>query len=106
MSDYFPAFTHRHTEASMTARTVFLLATTLGLATAAVAQTGTRDPNQLQDTAFARMYREWLPNPRLGSPLVDHLPVVTGVPSPRDVLGYHIGRPKTLTYYADQLRYY
>ena len=52
----------------MTARTVFLLAT-FGLATAATAQTGTRDPNQLQDTSFARVYREWLPNPRLGSPL-------------------------------------
>ena len=89
----------------MTARTVFLLAT-FGLATAATAQTGTRDPNQLQDTSFARVYREWLPNPRLGSPLVDHLPVVAGIPSPKDVLGYHIGRPKTLTYYADQLRYY
>ncbi|MFN2326291.1 MAG: M14 family zinc carboxypeptidase, partial [Gemmatimonadales bacterium] len=52
------------------------------------------------------IYREWLPNPRLGSPLVDHLPLVPGIPTPKDVLGYHIGAPKTLTYYADQLRYY
>ena len=65
-----------------------------------------RDPAQTQDTSFARVYREWLPNPRLGSPLVDHLPVVPGVPTPREVLGYHIGAPKTLTYYTDQLRYY
>ena len=60
----------------------------------------------MQDTSFARIYREWLPDQRLGSPLVDHLPIVPGVPTPRDVLGYHIGAPKTLTYYADQLRYY
>ena len=90
----------------MTAKSVFFLATALSLATTASAQTGTRDPSQLQDTSFARVYREWLPNPRLGSPLVDHLPIVPGVPTPKDVLGYHIGRPKTLTYYADQLRYY
>lgn len=28
------------------------------------------------------------------------------VPSPKDVLGYWIGAPKKLTYYADVLRYY
>ena len=68
--------------------------------------TETRDPSQKQDATFARNYREWLPNPRLGSPLVDHLPVVAGIPTPREVLGYDIGAPKKLTYYADQLRYY
>ena len=68
--------------------------------------TETRDPNQKQDPSFTKSYREWLPNTRLGSPLVDHLPLVTGIPTPRDVLGYHIGAPKKLTYYADQLRYY
>ena len=82
----------------------------LGLLSGALhAQVGleqTRDPAQRQDTSFARAYREWLPNPRLGSPLVDHLPLVPGIPTPKDVLGYHIGAPKTLTYYADQLRYY
>lgn len=66
----------------------------------------TRDPAQKQDPTFEKAYREWLPNPRLGSPLVDHLPLVDGIPTPRDVLGYHIGIPKRLTYYADQLRYY
>lgn len=68
--------------------------------------TDTRDPNQKQDPTFEKSYREWLPNLRLGSPLVDHLPLVAGIPTPRDVLGYHIGIPKRLTYYADQLRYY
>ncbi len=68
--------------------------------------TDTRDPSQKQDPVFARNYKDWLPNPKLGSPLVDHLPVVPGVPSPRQILGYDIGAPKKLTYYADQLRYY
>ncbi len=68
--------------------------------------TETRDPRQKQDPTFAKDYKDWLPNPRLGSPLVDHLPMVAGIPSPREVLGYDIGAPKKLTYYADQLRYY
>jgi hypothetical protein len=68
--------------------------------------TETRDPAQQQDTSFARAHREWLPNTRLTSPLVDHLPRVPGIPTPNDILGYHIGAPRTLTYYADQLRYY
>jgi len=68
--------------------------------------TDTRDPNQKQDPTFAKSYKEWLPNPKLGSPLVDHLPLVDGIPTPRDVLGYHVGAPRRLTYYADLLRYY
>lgn len=66
----------------------------------------TRDPNQKQDETYAKNYLEWLATPRHGSPLVDHLPVVPGVPTPRDVLGYHIGAPRQLTYYVDQLKYY
>jgi hypothetical protein len=31
---------------------------------------------------------------------------VPGIPSPKDILGYYIGQPKTLTYYADALKYY
>jgi hypothetical protein len=38
--------------------------------------------------------------------LVDHLPKVVGIPSPKDVLGHHIGEPRKLTYYADILKYY
>jgi hypothetical protein len=34
------------------------------------------------------------------------LPKVNGVPTPNDVLGYYIGAPKKLTYYADILKYY
>lgn len=68
--------------------------------------TETRDANQKQDESFAKSYKEWLVNAKHGSPLVDHLPVVAGIPTPREVLGYHIGAPKKLTYYADQLKYY
>ena len=68
--------------------------------------TETRDPKQTQDPDFAKAYAEWTGNPRFGSPLVDHLPKVNGIPSPKDVLGYHIGAPTKLTYYADILKYY
>src|SRR5262249_22448962 len=36
----------------------------------------------------------------------DHLPLVKGIPTPKDVLGYYIGAPSKLTYYADILKYY
>jgi Zinc carboxypeptidase len=64
------------------------------------------DPGQTQDPAFAQAYKEWTGEARYGSPLVDHLPLVKGVPTPKDVLGYYIGAPGKLTYYADILKYY
>src|SRR5438105_6172574 len=60
----------------------------------------------VEDPDFARSVKEWTTRPEFGSPLVDHLPKVAGVPSPKDVLGHHIGEPKKLTYYADILKYY
>jgi hypothetical protein len=66
----------------------------------------TRDPNQVQDEDFARSVKEWTTQPYFISPLVDHLPRVPGIPMPKDVLGYHIGAPGKLTYYADILKYY
>ncbi|HEX7779837.1 MAG TPA: M14 family zinc carboxypeptidase, partial [Vicinamibacterales bacterium] len=68
--------------------------------------TETRDPKQTQDEDFAKAYKEWTGDPKFGSPLVDHLPKVPGVPSPKDVLGYYIGAPRTLTYYENILKYY
>jgi hypothetical protein len=68
--------------------------------------TETRDPKQTQDPDFAKAYAEWTGAAMFGSPLVDHLPKVQGIPTPKDVLGYHIGAPAKLTYYADILRYY
>ena len=58
------------------------------------------------DPDFARAVKEWTTKPEFSSPLVDHLPKVEGVPSPKDVLGHHIGEPRKLTYYADILKYY
>src|SRR3954451_10616949 len=68
--------------------------------------TETRDLAQPQDEEFAKLISEWTTAPSYLSPLVDHLPKVTGIPSPKDVLGHHVGAPATLTYYADILRYY
>src|SRR4051812_3365690 len=58
------------------------------------------------DPDFARAVKEWTTRPEFSSPLVDHLPKASGIPSPKDVLGHHIGEPKKLTYYADILKYY
>ena len=58
------------------------------------------------DAEFARLVREWTTKPEFLGPLVDHLPIAPGVPSPKDILGYHVGEPKKLTYYKDILRYY
>src|SRR5881628_4260124 len=63
-------------------------------------------PAQQMDDDFARLVKEWTTRPEFISPLVDHLPKVAGVPSPKDVLGHYIGEPKKLTYYADILKYY
>src|SRR4029078_5936604 len=68
--------------------------------------TDTRAPGQQQDEEFGRLAAEWTTAPYYTSPLVDHLPIVKGIPSPKDVLGHHIGAPATLTYYADILKYY
>ena len=68
--------------------------------------TETRDPAQAQDEDFATSVKAWTTQPYFISPLVDHLPKVAGVPTPKDVLGYHIGAPAKLTYYADILKYY
>src|SRR5919112_1900121 len=68
--------------------------------------TETRDASQAQDDDFAKSVKEWTTQPYFISPLVDHLPKVAGMPTPKDVLGYHIGAPAKLTYYADILRYY
>jgi len=68
--------------------------------------TETWDPAQTQDEDFAKSVAEWTTAPYYTSPLVDHLPKVQGIPSPKDVLTYHIGAPAKLTYYADILKYY
>jgi hypothetical protein len=96
--------TRQHRWLAILALGEFLLAGASALAQQWV--TGTRDPDQQQDEDFAKAYSEWTGESRFGSPLVDHLPRVPGVPMPKDVLGYHIGAHEKLTYYADILRYY
>jgi Zinc carboxypeptidase len=63
-------------------------------------------PALADDPDFARAVKEWTTKPEFSSPLVDHLPKAKGIPSPKDVLGHHIGEPKKLTYYTDILKYY
>ncbi len=61
---------------------------------------------QAMDPEFASSVKEWTTRPEFSSPLVNHLPKAAGVPTPKDVLGYHIGQPKKLTHTADIYRYY
>jgi hypothetical protein len=58
------------------------------------------------DADFARSVREWTTAPEFLSPLVDQLPLVKGIPTPKDVLGYHVGAPKHLTKTDAALAYY
>ena len=62
--------------------------------------------SQTMDPDYAVSVKQWTTKPEFLSPLVDHLPASSTVPSPKEVLGHHIGAPKQLTYYADVLRYY
>jgi hypothetical protein len=63
-------------------------------------------PNETQAEEFARLVKEWTTGPEFLSPLVDHLPVAQGVPTPKDVLGHHVGAPKILTRTGEALKYY
>ncbi|MGE0881967.1 MAG: M14 family zinc carboxypeptidase [Blastocatellales bacterium] len=83
-------------------RLIFIAFLISAFAVSAVAQTG----QQQMDEDFGKSIRAWTTKPEFISPLVDHLPKVAGVPSPKDVLGYHIGQPKKLTYTTDIYRYY
>src|SRR5512145_3359025 len=58
------------------------------------------------DAEFAAFVKKATTKPEFLSPLVDHLPRKAGVPTPKDVLGYHIGTEKKLTYVADQQKYF
>jgi hypothetical protein len=65
-----------------------------------------RAADQAMDEVFAHHQQQWITKPEFTSPLVDHLPTSTTVPSPRDVLGDDIGAPRVLHYYTDILKYY
>jgi hypothetical protein len=70
------------------------------------ALTARQPAGQAQDPEFAQLVRQWTTRPEFLSPLVDHLPRVEGIPTPRDVLGYHVGAPNTLTYTSQAYAYY
>ncbi len=97
---------HRIRRVLMLAVAAGALAISVALPQAQQTSADARDARQLQDEAFAKLYKEWTGDARYGSPLVDHLPIVKGVPTPKDVLGYYVGAPRKLTYYADILKYY
>jgi hypothetical protein len=61
---------------------------------------------QAMDPDFAKSVKEWTTKPEFMSPLVDHLPKSATVPSPKDILGHHVGAPKKLTYYGELVTYY
>jgi hypothetical protein len=71
-----------------------------------VAQDRSEKAVQPTDPEFARLVREWTTKPEFLSPLVDYLPIAAGVPTPREVLGYHIGAPNKLAYTDQALAYY
>jgi Zinc carboxypeptidase len=58
------------------------------------------------DEAYTAKIRQYTTEPYLITPLVDHLPASSTVPSPDKILGYAIGTPNKLTHVADIYRYY
>ena len=71
-----------------------------------VSATFAQQPKQQMDEDFAKSIKEWTTKPEFISPLIDHLPKVDGIPSPKDVLGYHIGTPQKLTYTEGVYKYF
>ena len=90
---------------------VCLTAVVIGVGASQAAQQAptTRAPAVVvpaDDPDFASVVKQWTTKPEFLSPLVDHLPKMTGVPTPKDILGYYVGAPNKLTYTADQQRYF
>ena len=80
-----------------------LLAAPLALLMAALlaghpsAQRAKPAPAPAEDADFGAFVKFATTRPEFSSPLVDHLPRKAGVPTPKDVLGYHVGAEKKLT---------
>ena len=91
-----------HSLRSRVCRPALRLALLLFAGTALHAQ----QSQQPQDPDYAAQIKEWTTRPEFLSPLIDHLPQSTTVPSPKDILGHHVGAPKKLTYYAAIAAYY
>lgn len=61
---------------------------------------------QALDDDFSQAVKEWTTRPEFLSPLVDHLPKSLTVPSPKEVLGEHIGAPNILHYSEEIYSYF
>ena len=61
--------------------------------------------DQAKDEEYGKLINEATTLPQFISPLVNYLPRIEGVPTPKDVLGYIVGAPGKLTYYEDILNY-
>jgi len=61
---------------------------------------------QQQDTAYTRLIKENLRDPRITTELVDHLPASATVPTPLKFHGRIVGQPGELTYAHDIERYF
>ncbi len=83
-----------------------LLPTSVLIVLLAITASAQSARTQQMDEDFARSVKEWTTRPEFISPLVDHLPKVAGLPSPKDILGYHIGTPKKLTRTTEIYKYY
>lgn len=77
---------------------IFGTVSALALAGPAIAQT--------MDPDFARSVKQWTTRPEFSSPLVDHLPASRTIPSPRQVLGDHIGVPNKLHSHGQIVDYF
>ncbi len=81
-------------------RSISILATVSSLAFTVQASAQTMDPD------FAKSVKEWTTRPEFMSPLVDHLPLSTTIPSPKQVFGDHIGVPNKLHSQEQIVDYY
>src|SRR5262245_39514759 len=84
----------------------WLAATLLFLLATLAIQAQTSNTLERIDPEFQAQVKEWTTKPEFISPLVDHLPIKAGTPTPKEILGHHIGEPKKLTYTADQQRFF
>jgi len=58
------------------------------------------------DKESTKLIKEYTTDERFLNPLIDHIPESDTVLSPREILGYVVGTPKKLTYYADMIHYF
>ncbi|WP_419814727.1 M14 family zinc carboxypeptidase [Glacieibacterium sp.] len=66
------------------------------LASASALAIGVQSYAQTMDPDFAKQVKEWTTRPEFMSPLVDHLPLSSTIPSPKQAFGDHVGVPNKL----------